>query len=51
MIPRLEYIAVPLADSGKLPSGPVLLWREGDRTVKYVAVGVELFVGRKAGGR
>ena len=50
LVPRLEYVAELLADAGKLPSEPVLVWREGNRKLKYAPVGVKLVVGRQAEG-
>src|SRR2546428_12356560 len=46
---RLQFIADLLADSGPLPAGPLLLWRDSNKTVRHVAVGPELVVGRHAG--
>ena len=46
---RLKYVAEMLADAGLLPSEPLLLWREPDRTIRRQAINLELAVGRNPG--
>ena len=44
---RMQLIDGLMADGGKLPNEPVLLWRESDRIVKHVVIYQGLVVGRK----
>jgi hypothetical protein len=48
---RLQYVADLVADAGRLPTEPILAWRDEERTVKHAAIGSELVVGRHPGGR
>jgi pSer/pThr/pTyr-binding forkhead associated (FHA) protein len=45
---QMQLIDGLMADAGTLPAEPVLLWRELDHSVKWVAIGTGLTVGRKA---
>jgi hypothetical protein len=46
---RLQYLADLLADSGILPMAPILAWRDNEGTVRHVAIGPGLVVGRQPG--
>ncbi len=48
LLVRLDYVAELLADAGKLPSKPVLAWREGSGKTRHATVGAQLVVGRHA---
>jgi hypothetical protein len=44
--PRLEHIESLLAQAGKLPDKPVLVWREADGSRRHAVIGAKLVVGR-----
>jgi len=49
LLARLEYAADLLANTGPLPKGPLLLWRETSQRAQYKEIGRELVVGRDTG--